>query len=75
MRDHGLAGAGIAPRTFVKSISGAGLVTLSNATTAAIAAGTSFKIDNTIGRSRTDVATTAASTTITSASIAAGTSA
>ncbi|MEO7573943.1 MAG: hypothetical protein ABIX10_16060 [Acidimicrobiales bacterium] len=58
---------GIPPRTFVKSISGACLVTLSNPTTAAIVASTSFKIDNANARSRADVATTTASTTITSA--------
>ncbi|MEO7570866.1 MAG: hypothetical protein ABIX10_00360 [Acidimicrobiales bacterium] len=58
---------GIPPRTFVKSISGAGLVTLSNPTTAAIVANTSFKIDNANARSREDVATTSGSTTITSA--------
>ncbi|MFZ6003655.1 MAG: beta strand repeat-containing protein [Actinomycetota bacterium] len=59
--------AGLAPRTFVKSISGAGLVTLNRPATAAIPAGTTFKIDNTIARSVTDGATTASSTTLTSA--------
>ncbi len=59
---------GIPARTFVKSISGACLVTLSNATTVAIAATTSFKVDNADGpRSRTDVVFTATSTAITSA--------
>ncbi|MFZ6004055.1 MAG: hypothetical protein ACOYXM_09000 [Actinomycetota bacterium] len=62
-----VGGTGIPARTFVKSISGAGLVTLSNPTVAVIPAGTSFKIDNGHSRSRTDVVTTAASTTITSA--------
>jgi hypothetical protein len=59
--------AGIAARTFVKSISGACLVTLNKPTTAVIAAGTSFKIDNAIARSVADGVTTLASTTVTSA--------
>jgi hypothetical protein len=59
--------AGIPVRTFIKSVSGACLVTLSNATTALIASGTSFKIDNVDGpRSRVDVISTSGSTTITS---------
>ena len=59
---------GIPARTFVKSISGACLVTLSNATTANIASSVQLKVDNVNGpRSRTDVVFTSGSTTITSA--------
>ncbi len=58
--------AGLAPRTFVKSISAAGLVTLSAPTTAAIAAGTTFTIENARARSVVDGVTTASSTTLTS---------
>jgi hypothetical protein len=58
---------GIPARTFVKSISGACLVTLSNPTTVAMAGTPSFKIDNVDGpRSVVNGTTTNASTTITS---------
>ncbi|MGQ0830054.1 MAG: hypothetical protein ACT4OV_00075 [Microthrixaceae bacterium] len=64
----------LAPRTFVKSISGACLVTLNKATTATagpgadipIPAGSSFKIDNGSGRSVVDMVTNG-TTLITSA--------
>jgi len=58
--------AGFASRTFVKSISAGCVATLNLATTATIAAGKSLKIENSIPRSVSDGATTAASTTITS---------
>ena len=56
----------VGARNFVKSISGACLVTLAKAVTASIAAGTSFKIDNANARSVADAGTTNASTTLTS---------
>lgn len=58
---------GIAARTFVRSISGACLVTLNKPTTATIAATTSFKIDNANSRSVVDALVTTGSTTLTSA--------
>ena len=57
---------GVPARLFVKSISGACLVTLNKAVTAIIPASTVWKIDNTIGRSVADGVTNA-TTTITSA--------
>ena len=58
---------GIDARTFVKSISGGCVVTLNKPTVASIPALSSLKIDNAIARSVDDGVTTAASTTITSA--------
>ena len=58
--------AGVPARLFVKSISGACLVTLSKAVTAVIPISTVWKVDNTIGRSVGDGVTNA-TTTITSA--------
>ena len=57
---------GVPARLFVKSISGACLVTLSQATTAIIPISTVWKIDNTIGRSVNDGVTNS-TITITSA--------
>jgi len=66
--NRSIAGTGIAPRSFVKSVSAGGLVTLSNPTTAALTTASVLKIDNAAGaRSRVDVTTATGSTTITSA--------
>jgi hypothetical protein len=58
---------GVGARNFVKSISGACLVTLDKAVTANVPANTNFKLDNSQSRSVTDGVTTNGSTTITSA--------
>ncbi len=65
--NRSIAGPGIAPRTFVKSISGAGLVTLNLPTNAAMTSATVLTIDNSIARSVADAGETNGGTVISSA--------
>jgi hypothetical protein len=64
--NRSISGTGIAPRTFVTSISGACLVTLNTATNAGMTGATVLKIDNSVARSVADGSYPAASTVITS---------
>jgi hypothetical protein len=63
-----ISGPGIAPRTFVRQISGTGLATLSKATVAAVGAGQTYTVENGSARMVDDAAGAPASTTLTSAS-------
>jgi hypothetical protein len=63
-----ISGPGIAPRTFVRQISGTGLATLSQATVAAVGAGQTYTVENGSARILDDAAGAPASTTLTSAS-------